>query len=133
MPPATSFPLLLNATAHDQSDQVNAYTALGWTIEVVPRLRRCEPTEEAMEEEAHRVADGIPDNDAVLIGGLGYLCDALALRLLPKGCHLYTALTNRISDASGRYLFTGPVAVVETPLSRHWHSSDAKVPYRSNA
>lgn len=113
---------LLNATAHAQHDQTERYLALGWQIEAEPLLQRCEPTVEALDAEAERVAASIPDGSNVLVGGLGYLCDALALRLLPRGCRLYAALTNRISDAEGRFVFTGPSEVVETPLSRWWHT-----------
>jgi hypothetical protein len=118
---------LLNATAHSQDDQLARYRELGWEIEVQPRLGRCAPTMPALEVEADRVASEIPDGSCVLVGGLGYLCDALALRLLPRGCRLYAALTSRISDAEGRFVFTGPSEVVETPLSRWWrnHASGA--------
>lgn len=112
---------LLNATAHPQNDQIARFRDLGWDIEVEPRLGRCPPIIADLEAEADRVAAGICDGASVLIGGLGYLCDALALRLLPRDCRLYAALTNRVSDAEGRFVFTGPSEVVETPLSRWWH------------
>jgi len=111
---------LLNATAHSQDDQLARYRELGWEIEVQPRLGRCAPTVADLEAEAARVSAAIPDSACVLIGGLGYLCDAIALRILPRGCRLYAALTNRVSDAEGRFIFTGPSEVVETPFSRWW-------------
>lgn len=111
---------LLNATAHSQDDQLERYRELGWEIEAAPRLARCAPVVPELEAEADRVAADIPAGADVLVGGLGYLCDALALRLLPRGCRLFAALTNRISDAEGRFVFTGPSEVVETPLSRWW-------------
>lgn len=117
--------LLANATAHPQDDQVARYRELGWAVEVAPRLTRCAPVVPELEAEAERVAAGIPNGSNVLLGGLGYLCDALALRLLPRGCRLYSALTNRISDSEGRFVFTGPSEVVETPLSRWWHERRA--------
>lgn len=112
---------LLNATAHDQADQVARYQELGWLIETAPRLGRCTPCVTDLDIEADRVAASIPDSACVLTGGLGYLCDALALRLLPRGCHLFCALTNRDSDRRGLFIFTGPSDVVETPLSLWWH------------
>lgn len=113
---------LLNATAHPQTAQRARYAELGWDIESEPRLRRCGPSIAALEAEANRVASGIPSGSSVLVAGQGWLCDALALRLLPRGCRLYTALTSRTSDDEGRFVFTGPVHVVETPLSTWWHA-----------
>lgn len=112
---------LLNATAHDQREFAARYRELGWDIELAPRLGRCPPVAAELEREADRVAAGIPDGSEVLIGGLGYLCDALALRLLPRRCRLWCALTHRVSDEKGAFIFTGPSEVVETPLSQWWH------------
>lgn len=113
--------MLLNATAHSQSEHASRYAELGWSIETEPRLRRCGPSIGALESEAARLASTIPDGSNVLVAGLGWLCDAIALHLLPRRCRLYTALTTRTSDDEGRFLFTGPVDVVETPLSIWWH------------
>jgi len=117
-----ALPTLLNATAHDQGEQADRYRELGWDIEIPPRLARSSPAVAVLDAEADRVAIGIPDDACVLVGGLGYLCDALALRLLPRGCRLYCALTNRVSDDRGHFIFTGPSEVVETPLSAWWHT-----------
>ncbi|MCX8039211.1 MAG: hypothetical protein N3B15_01350, partial [Planctomycetota bacterium] len=98
------------------------FRELGWEVEAAPRLARCQPQPAELEAEAERVAAEIPDGSDVLIGGLGYLCDALALRLLPRRCHLWCALTYRVEDSQGRFVFTGPTAVVETPLSVWYHA-----------
>lgn len=118
--------VLFNATAHPQGEHADRYRELGWSVEVEPRLRRCGPDVAHLEAEAERVAAGVEDGADVLVGGLGYLCDALALRLLPRGCRLWTALTSRIGDDQGRFVFTGPLEVVETPLSRWWRERHSK-------
>ena len=114
---------LLNATSHLQEPYRQRYLELGWEVENQPRLQRVGPSTEELNQEAERLANAIPEGSCVLIGGLTYLCDALSLRLLPRKCRLYCALTHRISDDRGNYIFTGPSMVVETPLSRWWHET----------
>lgn len=101
---------LLNATPIEQD--VRVFESLGWQVELMPRAQLPNAPSEAIAAAA-RVADSIPADSHVLIGGSSEYCEELALRLLKKKCQLYSVLRE---DGQAK-------AVKELAISVAWRTS----------
>ena len=97
---------LLNATMHDQSAYRSDFAKLGFEVEATPKLRQVSGAREAYELACQVVQQARKEGfKGLLIGGRTDVMIYLAIQAPAWGLSLYVAETERIRDASDRFVF----------------------------
>lgn len=97
---------LANVTMHNQSQFLDAFRSFGFEVEPTPRLREVSGAKEAYELARETVEQARKEGfKGLLIGGRTDVMIYLAIQAPAWGLSLYVAETERIRDASDRFVF----------------------------
>jgi hypothetical protein len=97
---------LANATMHDQSQFLDDFRSFGFEVEPTPRLRQVSGAREACELAREVIEQAKKEGyEGLLLGGRTDVMIYLAIQAPAWGLSLYVAETERIRDASDRFVF----------------------------
>jgi len=109
---------LYNVTSHDQTPYIEEFKRIGFEIvNPEPQIRSVEPSFEAQVEEGKRVADLVPNDACVLIGGAQIIMEVIIWELMTKNCRFFTALSEKLINEDGSFRFNLK-SVTETFFSK---------------